>query len=689
MKYEIESLRNFCLVGHGGVGKTSLCEGLVFTAGGVSRLGRVDEGNSIMDYDPEEIERRISISLSLAWFDWRGKLFNVIDTPGYADFSSDVVAGVRAVDGAVVLVDSLSGVEVGTERVWEYADRERLPRLVFISKLKKEHSDFFGSLKSVRESYGERVTPLILPVGSGENFEGVVDLLRMKARYYREGKPEEGEVPDDLVGQAEKHREKLLEAIVETDDELMERYLSDEQISAEELSAALRKATISGKVIPLLAGDSYQTMGMDLLLNSIGDYLPSPADRGPVKGVGSSPSEEVERKPTDPFCGLIFKTAVEPHVGELSYLRVFSGSLDPGSEVLNASSDKLEKVNQVYLLRGKDRVEVETLPAGWFGALVKLKETRTGDTLTAKGHPISLRPIEFPLPSASVAISPKTRGDEEKVSSALARLHYEDPSFSSRYEGELKQTLISGLGELHLEVMVSKLKRKFGVEVELGKPKIPYRETITRDREAQGKYKRQSGGRGQYGDVWVRLEPLARGEGFEFVDKIVGGVVPSKYIPAVEKGIREAMSTGVLAGYPAVDLRVTLYDGTYHPVDSSDIAFKIAGSMGFKNAAEKAGAILLEPIMEVEVTCPEEMMGEVIGDLNSRRGKIQGMERVSRHQRIRALVPQAEMYKYSSQLRSITQDRGSFTQKFGHYAEIPKEIAEKIVARAKKEKEEE
>ncbi len=685
MGYEIENLRNFCLVGHGGVGKTSLCEAILFKSGAVSRLGRVEEGNSIMDYDPEEIERKISISLALAWFEWGGKFFNVIDTPGYADFSSDVVAGVRVADGVVVLVDSTSGVEVGTERVWQYADGEKLPRLVFVSKLKKEQADFFGTLKSCRESFGERLTPLVLPIGSGDKFEGLVDLLNMKAVRYRDGKADEGDVPAELKDTAEEFRERLVEAVVETDDQLMERYLGDEQISPEEFSAALRKAVISGKVVPLLGGDGHQGVGIEMLLCSIAGYLPSPAERGPVKGTGVSPSDEVERRPQDPFCGLVFKTAVEPHVGELSYLRVFSGSLEPGSEVLNASSGKSEKVNQIYLLRGKDRGEVKELPVGWYGALVKLRGTKTGDTLTAEGHPILLTPIQFPSASASIAISPKTKGDEEKVSSALARLHYEDPSFSWTYDAELRQTLIWGLGELHLEVMVNKLRRKFGVEVELKKPKIPYRETITKTREAQGKYKRQSGGRGQYGDVWMKLEPLPRGEGFEFVDKIVGGVIPSKYVPAVEKGIKEALASGVLAGYPAVDLRATLYDGSYHPVDSSDIAFKIAGSLGFKNAAEKAGPILLEPIMQVEVMCPEEMMGEVIGDLNSRRGKIQGMERVGRHQRIRALVPQAEMYKYSSQLRSITQDRGSFTQKFVRYAEMPKEMADRIVSEAKKE----
>lgn len=687
MTYELENLRNFGLVSHGGAGKTTLCEAMLFLSGATSRLGRVDEGSSTMDCDPEEIERKISVSLSLAYFDWDGKLFNLVDTPGYADFFGEVVSGARVVDGVLVLIDSTSGIEVGTERVWEYADKENLPRLVFLNKLKKEHADFSSSVTALRESYGEKVVPLMVPIGSGEKFEGLVDLFSMKARYYKDGKGEERDPPDDLKAKAEQLREKLIEAIVETDDGLMERYLGDEPIPVDELCRALKRATVSSKLIPLFCGDSYDLMGVDLLLNSIRDYLPSPGDRGPVRGKGRSPSEEVERGPTDPFCGLVFKTAIEPHVGELSYLRVFSDKLEAGSEVFNSVTGKNEKVNQIYLLRGKERVETNGLPAGWFGALVKLKETRTGDTLTTKENPVRFDSIEFPKASTSVAIVPVSRGDEEKLSTSLARLHYEDPTFSSFYDAELKQTLIAGLGELHLEVMVRRLRRKFGVEVELRKPKIPYRETIAKTQETQGKYKRQSGGRGQYGDVWLRLEPLPRGGGFEFVNQVVGGAIPSKYIPAVQKGVKEAMGTGVMVGYPSTDLKVTLYDGTYHPVDSSDIAFKIAGSMGFKNAAEKAGPILLEPIMEVKVNCPEEMMGEVIGDLNARRGRIQGMERVGRHQRIRALVPQAEMYRYSSQLRSITQDRGSFAQKFIHYAEVPKDTVDKIVAEAKKEKE--
>ena len=665
-------IRNFALVSHGGAGKTSLAEAMLFNSKTVDRLGRVDEGNTALDYSEDEKARKISINLAVASFEWNGVLCNLVDTPGYADFIGDVVSAIRAVDCAVVLLDASAGVEVGTERVWELSSKQSLPKLIFVNKLKKENGDYFKCYEQAKKSFGNKVIPLQIPLGSETGFKAIVDLIRAKAYEYNDGR-KETEIPEDFKPKVEEFRKVLIESVAEKDDQLLEKYLNGEILSEEEIISGIKLGLVKNELTPLLCGDAYYNIGIDLLLEAILTYLPPP--------------EDVHKMEGEIFSSFVFKTISEPHVGELAYIRIFSGTLEPGVEVLNSKKGVIEKINQIYILKGKERVEVKNLPTGSIGVLVKLKDTKTGDTLSDKNYKTVFPAIDFPPPSTSIAIIPKSKGDEEKVSVGLSKLSEEDPTFKSEYDPELKQTLVLGLGELHLEIILAKLKSKFGVSVDTAKPKIPYRETVRKSVKVQGKYKRQSGGRGQYGDTWIKLEPLPRGAGFEFVKKIVGGAIPSKFIPAVEKGIREAANEGVLAGYPVVNVRATLYDGTFHPVDSSDIAFKIAGSMAFRKGQEQSGSILLEPVMEVEVIVPDEYMGQTIGDLNSRRGRIQSMDQAGKLRKIRAYVPQSEMYKYSTQLRSMTQDRGSFSQKFAYYEQVPKEITERVVAESKKEKE--
>jgi len=677
MNYSAKNIRNVMLCGHGSVGKTTLTEAMLFNAGERNRLGRVDEGNTTMDYDPIEIERKISISLSIGHFGWKEHFINIVDTPGYADLRGEVISAVSVSDGAVIVVDSTSGVEVGTEWVWELTKEKDLPSLIFINALSKENADFFKVLDGITKEFKTGIVPLTIPIGKGEKVSGVVNLLTKKAYIYKDGKAEETGIPSDMKEKVEGLNKSLVEGLVETDEGLMERYLSDEKIKEGELASVLKKGFAKGEIHPVLCGDAYRNIGVDILSDSIVQLLPSPEERAEMKVMENN--KERRLKIDEPFTALVFKSVFEPHLGELNYIRLFSGELTAGTEVFNTSKQVSEKVNQIYLLNGKEKQEVKKLVTGSVCALVKLKSTKTGDTLTLKRHNVMFEPIRFPEPSISIAIVPQSKADDEKVSFGLNKIHEEDPCFAFHFDAELKQTLISGFGELHLEVIADKLKSKFGVEVSFEKPKIPYRETITGKSEVQGKYKKQSGGRGQYGDVKIRFEPLKRGEGFVFKNAVVGGAIPSKYIPAAEKGLNEALKTGVLSKNIVIDFMATLYDGSFHAVDSSDIAFKIAASMAFKKGIEQAKPILLEPIMIVEVVVPEDMMGDVIGDLNSRRGKIQGMDSSGRFQKIRALVPQAEMYKYSTQLRSITQGRGNFTQKFSHYEEVPKEIAEKVV----------
>lgn len=677
-----EKIRNIGFFGHGGAGKTTLAEAILYLAKASSRLGRVDDGTSILDYDDEEVNRHCSLNLAIGFCDWNGHRLNLIDVPGYTDFIGEALSGLYATDTAIIVVDASSGVEVGTERMWREAETLNLPRAILINKLKKENTDFYKILKEAVEAFGKRLCLIHLPIGQAEKFSGVVDLLEEQAFIFENGKAKSTEIPADLKDRVAEYREHLIEALADADDDLMNKYLEGSAISNDELKKSLKKGLALAQVFPVLLGDAYNLIGIENLLTFTTGYLPSPLDRPEIMVA----DKKIKRNATGPLLGYVFKTVSEPHLGELLYIRVLSGKVEAGTVVMNTTQGREEKINQIYLIRGKEREETKVLETGMIGALVKLKLTKTGDTLSAPNHQIILSKVAFPKPSIDMAIVPKTKGDEEKVSNGLSKLHEEDPTFTFHYDPELKQLLISGIGELHLEVILSRLKRKFGVEVELHKPKIPFRETFTKKAESQGKYKKQTGGRGQYGDVWLKVEPLPRGTGFEFKDEIFGGAVPSKYVPPVEKGVNETMAEGVLAGYQIMDLRVTIYDGSFHPVDSSDIAFKIAGSMAFKNCAEKGGMILLEPIMEVEVVVPESYMGDVMGDLNARRGRISGMDSEGRLQKIKALVPQAEMYKYSTSLRSMTQGRGFFSMQFRHYEEVPKEIAAKIIEESKKAK---
>ena len=690
-EYDVAKLRNVAFVGHGGAGKTSLCEALLFNAKATKRLGKVDDGTSVLDYTPEEIQRKITISLSLGHLEWKDHFFYLIDTPGYADFVGDVKAGLSVADSAVVVLRAAAGVEVGTVQVWDFIEENSLPAFACVSMIDKEHSDFWSCVSGASESFARRVVPLILPIGTGDSFRGVVDVLSMKAYIYDDQGQftEQKEIPADAKGRAEEAREKLIDGVAEGDDSLLEKYLDKGTLEPKEIVEGLRKSLVKRTILPVAAVSAHKGIGVSQLLDLLVTVLPSPLDRGAIKGTVPGTDKQVERKPLveEPLCAMVFKTISEPHVGELSLIRVFSGTLEAGSDALNATKSKSEKIGQLFRLQGKERTEAAFLKPGEFGAAVKLRDTSTGDTLCSSTNPIQLRGIKFPEPALSEALKPKAKGDEEKIANGLSRLKEEDPTFTVVVDPELKQTLLNGMGELHLEVIVGKLRERFGVEVDIVKPKVPYRETIKGKAEVQGRHKKQSGGRGQYGDVWIRIEPRKRGEGFEFVNKVVGGAIPTKYIPAVHKGVEEASKEGVLAGYPIVDFRVQLFDGSFHTVDSSDLAFKIAGSIAFKKAVTEARPILLEPIVEVEVTVPDDCMGDVMGDLSSKRGRILGMDSHGKMQRVRALVPQAELYKYATHLRSLTQGRASHTAKFAYYEELPQEMTEKVIAEAKQEKE--
>lgn len=683
-EYSTADIRNVVLVSHGGAGKTSLAESLLFSGRATSRLGKVDDGTSILDYGEDEAERKITLNLAVAHIEYKNTKINIIDTPGYADFYGDTKAGVRAGDAALVLVRADGGVEVGTDKVWEFIDEVGIPRLIVVNRMDKEHADFDKVLSELQSRYGTSVAPMHIPVGTGDDFGGVVDLLSMKYYKYDRGKPGAGlmqDIPGDLGDRARSMREKLIEGIAESSDELLEAYLEGKEIQQDALVGAMQDGFKNGKIIPVFCSAAVYGIGAQQVLDAIASFFPSPADAGEYKCMKPGSGEVMARKISveEPFAALVFKTISEPHLGDMSIFKVFSGAFREGTEVQNSVRGSSEKVTQLYGLMGKERKEVNKVVAGDIGATVKLKDTSTNDTLCDKANSIVVAPVKFPRPVVREALLPKKKGEEDKVSSGLSRLLQEDPTFTMVVDPEIKQTIISGLGELHLTVILDRLKKRSGVEVELKKPRIPYRETIKGKSEKQGKYKKQTGGRGQYGDVWLRVEPLARGGGFEFSDEIVGGAVPSKFVPAVEKGVKETMEKGVYAGYQVVDLRAAIYDGSFHPVDSSDMAFKVAASMAFKKAFLEARPVLLEPIMNITVTVPEENLGDVMGDVSSRRGKIQGVEGKGHLQVVRAQVPLAELYKYSTQLRSMTQGRGMYENEFSHYEEVPHEIAQKIV----------
>jgi len=692
-EYSTSQIRNVALASHGGAGKTSLTEAILFSAGESNRLGSVDEGTTVSDYNPDEVERKISISTGVVHCFWNDCKLNILDTPGYADFIGEVKAALRVADSVVILISAVTGVEVNTQTVWKFATEYGLPRCFYVNRLDREHADFDKALRMARERFGDRVLPLQLPVNPGVDFDSILELLPLKLIKFakdKTGQYTETAVPAELKPRAEEWREKLMEAAAESDDELLEKFLDKGSLTEEEFRRGVRAGILSKKIFPVLCGAATANIGTRPLMDFLTQFAPSPIDRGAVEATKPTGNEKVTRepKPEAPVAALVFKTVSEPHVGELSFFRVYSGTMKSGMELFNPNRNVVEKIGTIYLMNGKNRKEVGQLPPGDIGAVVKLRDTHTGNTLCDRREPAILKGVELPEPVIRVAIEPKSKGDEEKISAGLAALHEEDPTFVAQYDPELGQTIISGQGELHLDIVVKRLKDKFGVDVNLVEPKIPYRETIKATAEAQGKYKRQTGGRGQYGDVWLRIEPLPRGGGFEFVDAIVGGVVPGKYIPAVEKGIREAMAEGVIAGYPATDFRITLFDGTYHPVDSSDLAFKIAGSLGFKNAFKEAKPTLLEPIYDLEVIVPEEYLGDVMGDLSSRRGKILGIQAEGHLQVIKAKVALAELHRYSTSLRSMTQGQGIYRMKFSHYEELPREITDKLVAEyeARKEK---
>ena len=683
--YTTDSIRNIALVGHGDVGKTSLASSFLFDTGAVNRLGKVDQGNTVTDFDEDEIERKITISSSPCYVEWKKVKVNVLDTPGYGNFVADARAALRAVDASVVLVCGVSGVEVQTEKVWKWSEEYQLPRLLVVNKLDRERADFSRVVDLIQKSFGRGPIPVQIPIGSEKDFSGVVDLIEFKAYQYpkdESGKFQEIEIPDALKEEAKSQRQALVELIAEQDDALMEKYFEAGELSQEEVLAGLKKNILERKIMPIFCASALHNIGSHPILNAIVDLLPNPQE-GKISFQAVNPKDKTETDvyadESAPFSAFVFKTFVDPYAGRVSLYRVVSGVLRADQTVLNVNKGVNEKIGTISVLQGKTASPVQEVHAGDIASLAKLKDTHTNDTLADPHHPIQFKPVSYPHPIFSYAIEPKSRGDEEKISTALHKLAEEDPVIRFDRDPQTKEQLVTGSGQLHVEVVVARLKRRFGVEVVLHPPKIPYRETIKAKTEVQGKYKKQSGGRGQYGDCWIIMEPLPRDHDFEFVDKIFGGSIPKNYIPAVEKGIQEARQHGILAGFPTVNFRVTVFDGSYHPVDSSEMAFKIAGSMAFKKGMEEAKPVLLEPHMHVEITAPTEYMGAIMGDLNGRRGRMQGMDSMGAMQVIKASVPLSEMLIYAPTLTSMTGGRGSFEMNFSHYDEVPSHLAQKII----------
>ncbi|MCB9089092.1 MAG: elongation factor G [Calditrichae bacterium] len=686
--FNSEQIRNIGVGGHSGSGKTSLVETMLFAMGETTRIGATEQGNTISDYNEDEIERQVSINTSILHGEWKQTKLNMIDTPGFSDFYGDVVSGMRAADFMMIVVSAADGVQVGTERVRQMADRYHLPRFYVINKLDRENVDFDSVYKELRDRFGKKLAIAQFPAESGPNFTTVIDVIKQKAYKYahdKSGKVTEEAVPGNLQAQVDKIRNELIETVAESDDALLETYFEAGELTEAQLLEGFKNAINRQMIVPVVGTSATANVGVHSLMDFVVDYMPDPTRRPAIEHDGAT------RAPSDsePLSALVFKTVSEAHVGELSLVKVFSGILKSGDEVYNPDSSKSERIGQIFLLNGKNKKNIDQLHAGDIGALVKLKSTHTGNTLCQKGKEFELPSIEFPEPLISVAVVAKAKGDEDKIGSGLHTLHEEDPTFLVRYDGELKQTIASGQGELHLDIIFKRLKQRFHVEVDTEKPNIPFRETIRKKAEAQGKFKKQTGGRGQYGDAHLRIEPLPRGEGFEFSDEITGGVIPGKFIPAVEKGAIETCEKGVLAGFPVVDIKVAVFYGSYHNVDSSEMAFKVASSMALKKAFMDASPILLEPIYTLQVKVPEDYMGDVMGDISSRRGKISGMDADGRFQVINAKVPLAELYKYSNTLRSMTQGQGIFHIEFSHYEEVPGDVAQKIIEEAKKAKEEE
>ena len=695
-RVEPSHIRDIGTFGHGGEGKTSLAEAILFDTGENTRLGRVDDGSSLMDFEPEEINRKISISASLAHFEWEKHQFHMIDTPGYANFIAEAKASMRVVDGAIIVVGGNSGVKVQTETVWGYANEFQVPRILYVSKMDMERADFFKVVEEVKKAFpSQPAVPVELPIGGEGSFKGVVDLIQMKAYLYREdgsGQFELKEIPADLKEEAGRLREKLVETVVEMDDQLMEKYLESGEISTEEMIRCLRKGTMERKLVPATCGSSIRNIGIHPLLNVIISCFPSPLERGPAQGKNPKSGETETREPKEdgPLSAFIFKTIADPFAGKLNLFRVYSGSLNADSTVYNAKREVKERIAQIFLLEGKKQKPVGFAGVGDLVAVAKLKETTTGDTFSDEKKPIVFEETKLPLPVISYALTPKSKGDEEKISASLTRIHEEDPTMMMGRDEQTGEIILSGVGQTHVEVIVEKLRRKFGVEVNLSTPKVPYKETIKGAKQGVVyRHKKQTGGRGQFAEVHFDVSAVPRGEGFEFENALVGMNVPRNFVPAVEKGVAEAMQSGVLAGFPVVDVKVRFYDGKSHEVDSSEMAFKIAAIMAFKKGVQEANPVLLEPVMKVEVAAPDEDIGDVIGDLNSRRGRVLNVNAKGNYQVIQANVPMSEMLKYAPDLNSMTGGRGTFTMEFSHYEEVPAQLTEKIIAQTKKDKEKE
>jgi elongation factor G len=683
-QFTLENIRNVAILSHSGAGKTSLSEAVLFNAKAITRLGKVDEGTTTSDYDPDETRRRISINLSVLPYQWQGTKVNLLDTPGYADFVGEVKSGLRVSEGAVILICATSGIEVGTEQVWQYCEESGLPRIILINKMDRENADFFKVAEAAQAKLGIKCVPVQIPIGSHTSFSGVIDLVKMKA--YTGNPAKEGAIPADIKAQADTYRAKLIEIVAGADDKLIEKYLSDETISQEELEAALKTGVSSGKLVPIFTGSALQNIGLTLLMDAIQHYLPSPKDRefeeiDPVKQT----TIKVKPSPTDPLAALVFKTSADPYVGKLTYFRVYTGTFSSNSQLWNSSHNEPERIGQVFLMRGKNQEPVQHVTAGDIGVVAKLNLTGTGDTLCTKEKPIKLNPIIFPTPIYSGAVTPKSKTDLDKLGSSLTRLAEEDHTIKVRRDHDTGEMVLSGLGETQLEVVVEKMQRKFGVGVILAVPKVPYKETITASGKGDYKHKKQTGGHGQYGHVMLEVEPLPRGTGLEFVDGIVGGTIPRNFLPAVEKGVKEAVHEGVIAGFPVVDVRARVYDGSFHPVDSSEICFKIAGAGALKKAMESAHPVLLEPIVKLKVIVPDNYTGDIMSDLNNKRGRVMGMLPENGYNTIEAEVPMAEVLRYAIDLKSITQGRGRYTYEFSHYEDVPSFAAQKICAERKAE----
>lgn len=688
-EYSLEKTRNIGIIAHIDAGKTTVSERILFYTGKKHKLGEVHEGEAEMDWMEQEKERGITITAAATTCFWKDHRINIIDTPGHIDFTVEVQRSLRVLDGGVVVFDGVAGVEPQSETVWHQAEKFHVPRICFINKMDRTGADFYADVQSIHERLTLNAHPVQLPIGAAETFKGIIDLFERKATIYQDelGKKwEETAVPADMQDKVEHYRHRLVEAIAEQDDALLEQYLHGTEPTVAELKATLRKAVIANKLVPVLCGSALKNKGVQFLLDAVNEYLPSPLDIPPVTGTDPKAKTAVERKASDdePFAALAFKVAADPFVGKLTFFRAYAGRLTAGSYILNSSTGKQERIGRIVRLHANHREEVEDVFAGEIAAAVGLKETSTGNTLCDPEHPIVLESIVFPEPVIHIAIEPKTKPDQEKMGIALSRLAEEDPTFRVRSDEETGQTIISGMGELHLEIIVDRMKREFNVEANVGAPQVAYRETITKTAEAEGKYIRQSGGRGQYGHCWLRLSPLAAGQGYEFVDAIKGGVIPREYIQPINKGAREAMDKGVVAGYPMVDVQAEVFDGSYHEVDSSEAAFKIAASMAFQDAAKRAQPVLLEPIMKIEVVTPEQFMGDVIGDLNSKRAAIKEMRNRGQIKIVDAEVPLAEMFGYATTLRSMTQGRASYTMEFARYDQVPRNVAAEIITKSGK-----